>query len=132
MSRYLHNVIVFSIILSTVPPPRIEISVNSGQFHSDSSVMLLCTINLPVTVNSEVTVAVLWFDPTGQLRNSSNVSISNTYEVTNVVFQSSVTIFNYVTSVNNGDYTCNASVIPTSLHVTGISAVGRKRVSISG
>lgn len=121
-----------SIILLTVPPPRIEILVNSGQFHSDSRVMLLCTINLPVTVNSEVAVAVLWFGPTGQLRNSSDVSIAGTYEVTNGVFQSSVTISNYITSVNNGDYICNASVIPASPHVTGSSAIGRKRVSISG
>lgn len=94
--------------------------------------MLLCTINLPVTVNSEVNVAVLWLSPSGQLRNSSDVSISNTYEVNNGVFQSSLTISNYDTSVDNGDYTCNGSVIPTSPHVIGISAVGRKRVSISG
>ena len=116
----------------TVPPPRIEISVNSGQFHSDSRVMLLCTINLSVTVNSEVAIGVLWFGPTGQLRNSSNVSISNTYEANDGVFQSSVIISNYSTATDNGNYSCDASVIPTLPHVTGISAVGRKRVSISG
>ena len=114
------------------PPPRIEISVNSGQFHSDNRVILLCTISLPVAVNSEVTVAVLWLGPSGQLTNSSDVLISNTYEVTEGVFQSRVTISNYVTSVDNGDYTCNASVIPVSPHVIGSSAVGRKSVSISG
>lgn len=123
---------IFHSPLSIVSPPRIEISINSGQFHSDSRIMLLCTINLPETVNSEVNVAVLWLGPSGQLRNSSDVSISSTYEVTNGVFQSSVTISNYVTLVDNGDYTCNASVIPISPYVIGISAVGRKRVSISG
>ncbi len=92
----------------------------------------MCTINLPATVNSEVAVAVLWFGPAGQLRNSSGVSISNTYEVMNGVFQSRVTISNYITSNDNGDYACNASVIPTAPHVIGISAVGRETVSISG
>lgn len=94
--------------------------------------MLLCTINLPATVNSEVAVAVLWFGPTGQLRNTSDVSISNTYEVMNGVFQSRVTISNYITSTDNGDYACNASVIPTSPHIVGISAAGSETVSISG
>lgn len=94
--------------------------------------MLLCTINLPATVNSEVAVAMLWFGPTGQLRNSSSVSISNTYEVMNGVYQSRVTISNYITSIDNGEYACNASVIPTSPHIIGISAVGRETVSISG
>ena len=115
----------------TVPPPSVEISVNAGQFLCNK-VILLCEITLPVVVSSEVTVATLWFGPSGQLRNSSNVTVSNTNEVTDRVFQSSVTLLNYDTAVNNGEYLCNTTVVPTSPYIVGISAASRKSVSISG
>lgn len=120
------------VALFVAPPPRVEVFVNSGQFLSDSRVVLLCTITLPVIVNSQVTIATSWFGPNGQLRNSSSVLVSNTYAVTDRVFQSSLTISNFMTSVNNGDYLCNATVVPMSPHVIGTSAVGRRTVTISG
>ena len=94
--------------------------------------MLSCTVSLPLTAASNVTVVTSWTGPSGQLRNSSDVTISNAYQVIEGVFQSTVTISNYVTSVNNGDYTCNATVVPTSPYVIGTSAVGSKSVSVSG
>lgn len=107
-------------------------AVNSTQFHSNSRVVLLCTISVPVSVNSQVTVSTLWFGPNGQLRSSSNVIVSNTYEVISRVFQNSLTISNFNTSVHNGDYVCNATVEPMSPHIVGVSAVGRGTVTISG
>lgn len=107
-------------------------SLNSDQFHSDNSVMLLCTINLPVTVNSEVTIATVWVGPNGWLTNSSDVTISNTYEITDGVYQSSLTISNFVTSMDNGDYRCNATIATLSPYIIGDSAIGRRTVNISG
>ena len=110
----------------------VEISVDNGQFLSDRSVTLSCTINLPVTATSNVAVVTSWLGPNGQLRNSSSVRISNTYEITEGMYQSNVTISNFVTSVNNDDYVCNSTVAPTSPYVIGTSAIGRRSVSISG
>ena len=110
----------------------VEISVDSGQFLSDRSVTLSCTTNLPVTATSNVAVAISWLAPNGQLRNSSNIRLSNVYEITEGVYHSNVTISNFVTSVNNGDYVCNSTVVPTSPYVIGTSAIRRRSVSISG
>ena len=116
-----------------VPPPRVEISVNSGRFHSDNNVMLLCTISLPTSVNSElITIATVWLGPNGLIRNSSDDTISNAYEISDGVFQSSLTISNFVTSTDNGEYLCNVTVVPLSPHIIGIGAVGRRTVSVSG
>ena len=85
-----------------------------------------------MTAASNVTVATSWSGPSGQLRNSSGISLSNAYEVSEGVFQSNVTIFNYIPSVNNGEYACNATVVPTSPYVIGTGAVNRRNISISG
>lgn len=127
-----NNYTLFTLLL-VVPPPRVEVSINSAQFHSDNRVMLLCTVTLSATAISQVSVETLWSGPNGQLGNSSSsVIISNTYRISNGVFQSTVTISNYVTSVYNGDYLCNATVVPTSPYIVGISAVARKSVAVSG
>lgn len=115
-----------------VPPPSVSISFNGGQCLSGGRLVLLCTINLLTAVNSQVSVVSLWFGPSGQLRNSTNIIISNTYEVTDGVFQNTLMISNFDTSVHNGDYVCNATVVPVPLHIIGVSAVGRRTVTISG
>ena len=92
----------------------------------------MCSITLPATVNSQVSVASLWFGPNRQLRNSSDIIISNTYEVTDGVFQNSLTISSFDTSVHNGRYVCNATVVPMSAYIVGVSAVARRTVTISG
>lgn len=115
-----------------VPPPGVEVSVNSGQFHTDSIVMLFCTVSLPMTGSSQVALSVTWYGPNGQLRNSSNVTLTGPYLITDQVLQSNVTISNYVRSINNGEYTCNATIVPQSPYIIGKSAASRKTISISG
>ena len=115
-----------------MPPPRVEVSVSTGRFISESIVTLFCNINLPSTVNSQERVVTTWFGPSGVLQNSSSTTVSNIYAIASGVFQSNATIANYVPSVNNGEYTCNATVIPSSSYVIGNSGTDRRRVMISG
>lgn len=82
--------------------------------------------------SSELVLNVTWYGPNGQLRNSSNVTISGPYSIANRVLQSSLTIINYARSINNGEYTCNATMIPVSPYIIGTSADSRKTISISG
>ena len=85
-----------------------------------------------MTGSSEVALSVTWHGPNGQLENSSNVTISGPYSITDRVLQSNLTITNYVRSINNGEYICNATMIPASPYIIGKSAVFRKTISISG
>ena len=128
----MHVFIATYIFLCTVPQPRVEVSVDSGHFISDGRVTLLCTVNLPSTVNSGELVTTTWFGPSGQLTNSSNVTISNAYSIADRVFQSSVIISNFFQAVDNGEYTCNVTVIPSSSYVISNRGSGRRRVMISG
>lgn len=128
MQAYVH----ISVLCYIVPPPRVEVSVNADRFISESVVVLSCTVNLPSTVNGRETVVTTWFGSSGQLGNSSNVTISNTYAIADRVFLSSVTIIDFVPAVNNGDFTCNATVIPSSSYVIGNSATNTRTVMVSG
>lgn len=94
--------------------------------------MLFCTVSLPLMSKSEVVVNVTWFGPNGRLQNSSNVTLSGPYSITDQVLQSNLTITNFVRSINNGEYTCNATVNPVSPYIIGNSVVSRKTISISG
>ena len=108
-------------------------SVSTGRFISESIVTLSCTVTLPSTVNSGETVVTTWFGPSGeQLRNSSTVTVSNAVVISNGVFQSSTMIAGFVPASNNGDYSCNATVMPPSTYVIGNSAATRRTVMISG
>ena len=118
--------------MSAAPLPRVDVSVNTGRFISESIVTLVCTATLPSTANSGETVATTWLSPSGQLRNSSRFSISNSSPVSTRVFRSSVTIANFVPSADNGEYVCNASVIPASTYVVGSSATDRRNLMVSG
>ncbi len=115
-----------------VPPPRVNVSISTGRFISESIVVLLCTINLPSTVNNGETIATTWFAPSGQLTNSSAVTISYARAISAGVFQSSVTINNFAPAVYNGEYICNATVTSSSPYIIGNSATGRRSVMISG
>ena len=115
-----------------MPPPGVEVSVDSSQFHTDSVVTLFCTISLPAAGSTEVVLNVSWYGPNGQLRNSSNITISGPHFIANQVLQSSLTIINYVRSINNGEYICNATTIPVSPYIIGKSEVSQRTISISG
>ena len=115
-----------------MPPPRVQVSVNTGRFLSESIVTLICTASLQLAVNTGETVVTSWFDSNGQLRNSLSITISNALATANGVFQSSVTFSNFVPSVHNGEYICNATVIPSSSNIVGNSVTGRRRVMVSG
>lgn len=122
-----------SIYSCSVQPLQVEISINTDQFISESIVILSCTINLSPRVNSGERIVTTWHGLSGhQLINSSGLTVSNIHAFANGVFQSNVTISSYVPAVNNGEYTCNATVIPSSSYVMGNSGTDRRRVMITG
>ena len=106
--------------------------MDTGRFFSDSVVTLLCTVTLSPSANSGESVSTTWTGPGGaQITNSSSVSVSNPVALGNGVFRSSVAISGYVPSVNNGVYSCNATVVPSSSLVTGSNASDARTVMIS-
>lgn len=107
-------------------------SVNVSHFLSDNIVTVSCLADLPPTVNNREMVITTWFSPNGQLDNSSTVTISNTYATANGAFQSDITITEYVPAVHNGEYICNATVIPSSSFVIGSSGTDTGSVMLSG
>ena len=123
---------IVDLIMHIVPLPRVEVSINTGRFINESIITLFCTVSLPLTVNNEEMVVTTWFSPNGQLINSSSITVSNTRAISSGVFQSSVTIADFVPAVNNGEYICNTSVIPSSSYIIGNNATDRRTVMISG
>lgn len=109
-------------------------TINTGRFLNERIVVLLCTVNLPVAANSRETVVTTWSGPSGQLRNTSNVTISSASAIANGVFQSTVSISGFIPATYNGDYICNANVVPSSSssYVVGSNATGMRRVMVSG
>ena len=112
-----------------VPPPGVSVSIDTGRFISENTVTLHCIVTLPSTVNSRETVITTWFGPSGQLTNSSDVTISN---ANGLLQGSSIAIANFVPADDNGEYICNATVIPSSSYILGNSATTRRMVMISG
>ena len=119
--------------LSVVPPPRTEISINAQRYVSDGIVTLFCTVTLPASVNNDESVTVVWTGPiaSGQLRNSSKVTLSNINTIASGVFQSSLTIASYDPASDNGIYGCNATIVPSSSLITYNSAMDTQNVTVS-
>lgn len=118
--------------IHAVPSPRIEISINDERYYGENVVVFSCTVHLPSTVNDGEVIDLKWFGPSGQLGNSSNVTISRLYSTTDGVYQSDVTITGYSPAVNNGEYVCNVTVIPSSQYVIGSSGFETRRVVLTG
>lgn len=95
--------------------------------------VLSCTVDLPPTVNDGEIKDLKWFGPNGvQLGNSSSVSIANLYSTTDGYFQSDITIAGYSPAVNNGEYICNVTVIPSTQYVRGASGFETVVVELTG
>lgn len=109
-----------------------ELSAYTSRFISESVVTFFCTINLPSTVNNDELIVTTWFGPNGRISNSSSVTLSNTYIIASGVFQSTLTMTSFSPVVDNGEYICNASVIPSSSHVSGNYATARRILVITG
>ncbi len=115
-----------------VSSPKVTVSINVSRFLSDNIVTLSCVAELPSTVNNGEIIAATWSGPSGHLSNSSSIAVSDTYAIANGVFQSDVTISGYVPAVHNGEYICNATVIPSSSYVIGSSGNDAQSVMLSG
>ena len=109
-------------------------TINTGRFLNERIIALICTVTLPVTANSRETVDTTWSGPSGQLRNMSNITISNANVIANGVFQSTLSISGFIPATHNGNYICNANVVPSlsSSHVVGSNATGMRHVMVSG
>ena len=105
---------------------------NVSRFLSDNIVTFSCLVDLPATVSDGETVVTAWSGPSGQLGNSSSVTVSNVYETGSGAFQSDVTITGFVPATHNGEYTCNATIIPSSSYVIGSSKADAQSVTLSG
>ncbi len=107
-------------------------SVNTGRFIGESTVILSCIANFPSIMDGREVVVITWFGPSGQLGNSSSVTVSNVYAVGNGVFQSILVISSFAPAIDNGEYICNATMIRLSSYVIGGSGTGMKEIVIGG
>lgn len=114
-----------------MPPPRVELTVNTDRFISENTVTLFCTVTLHSSVNDNELVLTRWFGP-GRLLSNPSGAIITTVKLSDGVFQSSFRITNFNTTLNNGDYTCNATVISSSSYVVGNTASDSRKVNIPG
>lgn len=123
----------YPVVFNTIVPPlEVEVSINVSRFLSDNIVTFSCLVDLPATVTNGETVVITWSGPSGQLGNSSSVTISNAYATGSGVFQSDVTISDFIPATHNGEYICNATIIPLSSYVIGSSGADAQSVILSG
>ncbi len=83
--------------------------------YNGESVTLTCTITVDPAVNSDVAVTVSWAGPDeGMLSTGGRVALSGV--TGSGPYQSTLTLFSLMTS-DTGDYTCTASVDPSTPQV---------------
>ena len=117
---------------SIVPPPGVAVFINISRYISENIVTLSCSITLSSAVNNGERVVTTWSGPSGQVGNSSSVVLSGPYAISNGLYQSDITITAFDPGVHNGEYTCNATVIPSSSYVIGSSITNGRMVMITG
>ena len=112
----------------TVPAPT-SVSVTSDQpnpIHPiGSTVTLMCTVELSPAVDVPVTVNTVWTGPDGfNTTNTAQPIMGSTTTYT------STTIVSSFGRDQSGDYTCTATVIPTSLFLANSIGSSLTRVTV--
>ncbi len=99
-----------------VPPPSVVVTASQDQtLYDGESVTLTCTITLDQAVDSVVAVTASWAGPGGGvLSYGGRVTVSGV--TGSGPYQSTLTLSSLVTS-DTGDYTCTASVDPSTPQV---------------
>ena len=96
----------------TVPTPNVTLSVPSGPLYEGQSLTLICTATLPPSVDTDVTITVVWTPAT----ESDRVTI---FPVTGTrsPFISSLTLSPLVLT-DAGQYSCKVTAHSSSPHIT--------------
>ena len=99
-------------ISTTVPTPTLDLSVPSGPLYEGTSHTLICTVTLPDTVDTDVTVDVQWTP----VASSDHVMISSVTSMRSP-FISTLTLSPLCMS-NAGQYSCEATANSSSQYIT--------------
>ena len=110
-----------------VPMPMITVSLsNNGALLSGSSLNISCDIILQSSINTPVTVDVVWTKTTEQLQESVTIMPDERLTVTDTIqngnrFTSTLHFTTISMTVDPGQYHCNATITPLSsyIYVTG-------------
>lgn len=108
--------------LDTVPPPTVSFSgaPTLDSLYEGVHFTLTCSIQLNSGVDSEVQVAARWLKSGVPLSNDSNIRITifGISESGQFSYETTV-VFNLLRLEDDGDYACEATVVPQTSFVTG-------------
>ena len=104
--------------LPAVPSPTVVVTHNRRSVfnYAGSMLTLNCTITLPLTILSNVTVpvnSVIWTGPHGQLMPKNRTTVSRVQELSSDIYTSEV-VFNNLLTYDNGTYSCKANASHSS------------------
>ena len=110
----------------TVPPPTaVTIRKTVGTIFAESSLTLICTVELNPGVDTEVMVNAVWITPNERREQElpSDPVNTNTYENT--------AVFSSVQVSDSGEYTCIAIITSSLEFITGNPTLsGRKNITV--
>ena len=104
-----------------VPTPSLDLSVPSGPLYEGTSQTLICSVILPDTVDTDVTVDVQW-TPAASSDHATTSNVSNTRPP----FISTLT-FRPFNMSDAGQYSCEATADSSSQYITA-SSQGQSQV----
>ena len=112
--------------MSAVPAPNVSVSVPSGPLYEGTAQTLTCTATLPLSVDTDTNVTVLWTHniPHDRVTISPPISLRSS-------FTSSLTISPLVMT-DAGRYSCVASANSSSHYISGSGRASETTLTVSG
>ena len=115
-----------------MPTPNSTLNIPSGQLYEGTLQTMTCTVTLPDTVDTDITVNVDWILNTTIITTSDQVIISPVSSVMSPFI--SLLTFNPLIMNDAGQYSCNATADSSSQYITtsspGNSSV--KTITVTG
>ena len=111
----MHIHLSFSRLYNAVPTPTLDLSVPSGPLYEGTSQTFTCTVTLPDTVDTDVTVDVRWT----LVASSDHVMISPVTSMRSP-FISTLTL-SPLSMSDAGQYSCEATADSSSQYITASS-----------
>ena len=111
-----HDSIHVSCSVYTVPTPAASLGVLSGPLYEGTSQTLTCSVTLPGTVDTDVTVTVDWTLDSTPITSSDRVMVS---PVSSVKFPFMSTLrLSPLIMTDAGQYSCQATATSSSPYIT--------------
>ena len=97
-----------------MPTPTLDLSVPSGPLYEGTSQTLNCTVTLPDTVDTNVTVTVQW------THNGTAMSDTMTYDVSSMMLPSFISTLTLspLSMTDAGQYSCVATADSSSQYIS--------------